>query len=287
MLTTDEIHKISELFVRAGVTKIRFTGGEPTVRPDIERVIANAGLLRPLGLKTIAMTTNGIVLARKLPSLLASGLTAVNISLYTMDPHKFQIITRRKGHDRVLDAIEKSLASGQLNVKVNCVVMRGQNEYELTDFVEMTRNKNLEVRFIEYMPFDGNRWSDTKMVTYAHMLEIIKAKYPTLTRVVDLPNETSKTWHVPGFAGRVGFITSMSEHFCGTCNRLRLTADGNLKVCLFGSTEVSLRDAIRQGCTDSELSEIIGLAVANKKARHAGMFEIAKMKNRPMITIGG
>lgn len=287
LLTTAEIHQISTMFVKAGVNKIRFTGGEPTVRPDIEKIIENAGTLREFGLKTIGMTTNGLVLSRKLPSLVASGLTAVNISLDTMDPHKFQIITRRKGHDRVLDAIDKALSYNQMTVKVNCVIMRGVNDYELVDFVEMTRHKNLEVRFIEYMPFDGNRWSEGKFYSYKEMTDTIKAKYPTLTRVVDGPNETSKTWHVPGFAGRVGFITSMSQHFCDTCNRLRMTADGNLKVCLFGNTEVSLRDALRQPCTDEEIGEIIRLAVRNKKAKHAGMLNLAKQKNRPMITIGG
>jgi len=272
--------------VEAGVTKIRYTGGEPTVRKDIEEVIRRTGELRDIGLKTIGMTTNGIVLNRYLQSLKASGLTHLNISLDTLDPFKFQIITRRPGHERVLNAIQQALDLNFEQVKVNCVVMRGVNENEITDFVGWTENKNIEIRFIEYMPFDGNNWKDTKMYSYAEMVQTIKAKYP-LERLQGEPNDTSKTWHVPGFKGRVGFITSMSEHFCNTCNRLRITADGNLKVCLFGATEVSLRDAIRQGCTQEELRGIIHAAVQRKKPRHAGMFEIAKTKNRPMITIGG
>jgi len=285
LLTTDEIMKISQIFVDNGVTKIRFTGGEPTVRPDIEEIIARTGELRAQGLQTIAMTTNGIVLNRKLPGLVASGLNAVNISLDTLDPFKFQIITRRQGHNRVLEAIDSSLERG-LQVKVNCVVMRGMNEAEVVDFVAMTEHKDIEVRFIEYMPFDGNRWNDSKFVSYKEMLTSIQQKYE-ISRNIDAPNETSKTWRVPGFKGRVGFITSMSEHFCSSCNRLRMTADGNLKVCLFGANEVSLRDAIRGGSTQQELEDIISAAVQKKKPKHAGMFELAKTKNRPMITIGG
>jgi len=286
LLTKDEIIQIAKLFVENGVTKIRFTGGEPTVRKDLDEVIRRTGELRSIGLQTIGMTTNGIVLNRYLPKLKAYGLSHLNISLDTLDPLKFQLVTRRPGHERVLSAIQQAIDLGFEQVKVNCVVMRGLNENELIDFVGWTEHKDIEIRFIEYMPFDGNKWSDKKMYSYAQMLETIKTKYP-LERLQGELNDTSKTWHVPGFKGRVGFITSMSEHFCNTCNRLRITADGNLKVCLFGATEVSLRDALRQGCTQEELRAIVHAAVQRKKARHAGMFEIAKTKNRPMITIGG
>merc|ERR1712150_311236 len=147
------------------------------------------------------------------------------------------------------------------------------------------------VRFIEYMPFDGNRWNDKKMVNYKEMIQIIKSKYPDFERKLkeDEENDTSKAWGVPGFKGRIGFITSMTENFCGSCNRLRLTADGNLKVCLFGNTEVNLRDPLRDATNvnDENIKELIGAAVKRKKARHAGMLNLAQMKNRPMILIGG
>merc|ERR1719278_1040254 len=138
------------------------------------------------------------------------------------------------------------------------------------------------------MPFDGNRWNDKKMVNYKEMIQIIKSKYPDFERKLkeDEENDTSKAWGVPGFKGRIGFITSMTENFCGSCNRLRLTADGNLKVCLFGNAEVSLRDAIRQTSDDGELKELIEAAVKRKKPRHAGVNLLAGMKNRPMILIG-
>ncbi|KAG2457964.1 MOCS1 protein, partial [Polypterus senegalus] len=169
---------------------------------------------------------------------------------------------------------------------VNCVVMRGLNEDELLDFVSLTERKPLEVRFIEYMPFDGNKWNFKKMVSYQEMLDRVRQQWPDLKPLPAEGTETSKKFQVPGFQGQVGFITSMSDHFCGSCNRLRITADGNLKVCLFGNSEVSLRDCLRAGASEEELLQIIGAAVGRKKKRHAGMFNISQMKNRPMILIG-
>jgi len=291
ILTRQEIHKIAKLFVESGVDKIRLTGGEPLVRKDIEDIAADLGSLP--GLKTLAMTTNGIVLARKLPALHKAGLNLLNISLDTLDPDKFVLITRRNGHEKVLESIQMAIDMAYRPVKINCVVMRGINDNEIGDFVAMTENKPIEVRFIEYMPFDGNRWNDKKFVSYKDMLEIIKKRFPNLERVPDEemgPNETAKTWRIPSFMGRIGFITSMTDHFCNTCNRLRLTADGNLKVCLFGRSEISLRDAIRSGSSDEDLKELISASVKRKKASHDGMYDmyqIAQNKNRPMIKIGG
>ena len=168
-------------------------------------------------------------------------------SLDTLRAEKFQFISRRPkaGHSKVLDAMEKSLELGYNPLKVNCVVMRGLNDDEILDFIELTRDRAVDVRFIEYMPFDGNKWDTRKMVPYSEMLDIIRARYTDFSRVSDAPNDTSKGYKVPGYSGQVGFITSMSENFCGSCNRLRLTADGSLKVCLFGNTEISLRDCLR------------------------------------------
>ena len=175
-------------------------------------------------------------------------MTVIAASLDTLRPEKFEFISRRPkaGHSKVMAAIEKSLDLGFDPLKVNCVVMRGLNDDEILDFVELTREMNVDVRFIEYMPFDGNSWNTKKMVPYNEMLDIITGAYKDFQRVDDAPNDTSKGWKVPGFRGQVGFITSMSEHFCSSCNRLRLTADGNLKVCLFGNTEISLRDHLRK-----------------------------------------
>jgi len=285
ILTDEEIIRISKLFAYAGVTKIRFTGGEPLIRKNIESLIEEVGKIQ--GIEKIGITTNGIVLNRKLERLQKGGVNLLNISLDTLDTHKFTLITRRLGWEKVMESIDKALALNFNPVKINCVVMKNINDMEICDFVEMTRDKNVEIRFIEYMPFDGNRWSDKKFVSYTDMIKIIKEKFVGLDRCKDEANNTSKTYQVPGFKGKVGFITSMSEHFCSSCNRLRMTADGNLKVCLFGNTEVSLRDMMRSGATDEEILNVINQAVLKKKASQAGMYEIAQSQNRPMILIGG
>lgn len=287
LLSTEEILRLSEMFVQEGITKIRLTGGEPLVRKDLAHIIEGMNRLRPFGLQTIAMTTNGVTLARKLPLLKEAGLDLLNISLDTLIPAKFEFITRRKGWDRVMNGIDTALDLGYDPVKVNCVVTRGVNEEEINDFVALTENKNIDIRFIEYMPFDGNKWNFKKMVPYQEMLKNIQERYPTVYRMSDLPNDTSKAYKVEGFKGQVGFITSMSEHFCGSCNRLRLTADGNLKVCLFGNSEVSLRDVLREDISEEELMQVVSAAVKRKKKQHAGVLNLSKMKNRPMILIGG
>ncbi|CAH1263454.1 MOCS1 [Branchiostoma lanceolatum] len=285
LLSTEEVVTLARLFVSQGVNKIRLTGGEPLVRPDVVDIVSELNKLRSLGLETIAMTTNALTLKRKLPQLHEAGLNLLNISLDTLVPAKFQFITRRKGWEKVMEGLEKALELGYNPVKLNCVVMRGVNEEEICDFVAMTEKKALDVRFIEYMPFDGNKWNHNKMVTYQEMLDTIRQRWPDLEKMSDGPNDTSKAYRVPGFRGQMGFVTSMSEHFCGSCNRLRITADGNLKVCLFGNSEVSLRDTLRADTSEEELLKIIGAAVGRKKKQHAGMFNIAKMKNRPMILI--
>ena len=296
------------------------------MRKDILPLMHQIGSLRSQGLKELCLTTNGISLHRKLDSMAEAGLTGVNLSLDTLDPWQFQIMTRRKGFEAVMRSINRILEMNKLGagikLKINCVVMRGMNEREIIPFVELGREQDLEVRFIEYMPFDGNKWSQGKMLSFQEMLDMIRGKYPGLRKVQDHKNDTSKTYEIPGFAGRIGFITSMTHNFCGSCNRLRITSDGNLKVCLFGNDEVSLRDMLRKsnngnpideeafeamkqiemdrrqslsasqgplGGTEAEraLLEVIGIAVKGKKEKHAGMGELENMKNRPMILIGG
>ncbi|KAK5138545.1 hypothetical protein LTR08_000133 [Meristemomyces frigidus] len=327
LLTTAEIYYLSALFVNQGVNKIRLTGGEPTVRKDIVPLMQQIGSLRRNGLKELALTTNGISLHRKLDQMVEAGLTGVNISLDTLDPFQFQLLTRRQGFEAVMKSInrvqEMNKLGANVKLKINCVMMRGLNDHQLLPFVEMTRDQDVEVRFIEYMPFGGNKWSENKMLPYAEMLDMIREKYPTVARMRDAKNDTSKTWHVPGFKGRVGFITSMTHNFCGSCNRLRITSDGNLKVCLHGEDEVSLRDLLRSSpdgepmdeeafeavrqvemdrrkqsplrfdgeegwiSKERQLLETIGAAVKRKQEKHAGMGALENMKNRPMILIGG
>ncbi|CAG9857777.1 unnamed protein product [Phyllotreta striolata] len=285
LLTTDEIIKLTRLFVQEGVNKVRLTGGEPTLRKDLTDIIRNLKTIE--GLETVAMTTNGLVLTKRLVELQRAGLDLLNISLDTLKPERFELMSRRKGWERVARGIDLALQLGYRPVKINCVVMKGFNDDEILDFVDMTKDKAIDVRFIEYMPFTGNKWDVDKMVPYKDLVEIIQRKWPDFARLTDGPSDTSKAWKVPDHEGRVGFITSMSEHFCDSCNRLRLTADGNLKVCLFGNAEVSLKEALRSGCSDGDLRALVSAAVKRKKRQHAGMMNISQMPNRPMILIGG
>lgn len=284
ILTFEEIETIARLFVAEGVTKIRLTGGEPLVRKDVEELVGRIGRLD--GLETLAITTNGLLLPKKINRLVNAGVNLINISLDTLREDRFKTISRRDGFAIVLDAIAAAINHG-VTTKVNCVVMKGVNDDEVCDFVEMTRSSPVEVRFIEFMPFSGNMWNDAEFMSFDSMLEQIRVRFPSIDRVADGPNDTSKTYQVPGHAGKVGFITSMTQEFCSTCNRLRITADGNLKVCLFGNAEVSLRDALRSGATEEDLRMLIASAVSRKKKAHAGLYNLVNMENRPMILIGG
>ncbi|KAF9486573.1 molybdenum cofactor biosynthesis prote [Pholiota conissans] len=285
LLTNDEILRLATLFVKSGVTKIRLTGGEPTVRKGIADIIGELNNLRQYGLKSIGMTTNGLSLHRRLPQFVDNGLTHLNLSLDTLDPFKFELITRRRGHEAVLKALDVALSSRLASVKINVVVIKGLNDSEVLDFVEMTKEQPISIRFIEFMPFTGNKWDQKKMVPSSELLDRIRAKYPSVQRAPDELNDTARSWLIPGYQGTFGFISSMSDHFCASCNRLRLTADGQIKVCLFDATEVSLRDKMRAGASDTELLDTIGLAVSGKKEKHAGMQDIDVVTNRPMILI--
>ncbi|XP_020801423.1 molybdenum cofactor biosynthesis protein 1 isoform X2 [Drosophila serrata] len=285
LLTTEEILRLARIFVEQGVRKIRLTGGEPTVRRDIVEIVAQMKALPQL--EQVGITTNALVLTRLLPSLQRAGLDSLNISLDTLKRDRFEKITRRKGWERVIAGIDLAVQLGY-TPKVNCVLMRDFNEDEICDFVEFTKDRPVDVRFIEYMPFSGNKWHTERLISYKDTLQAIRQRWPDFEALPNGPNDTSKAYAVPGFKGQVGFITSMTEHFCGTCNRLRLTADGNIKVCLFGNKEFSLRDAMRRDdISEEQLVDFIGAAVQRKKRQHAGMLNLSQMENRPMILIGG
>mmetsp|Transcript_4463 Transcript_4463/g.6298 ORF Transcript_4463/g.6298 Transcript_4463/m.6298 type:complete len:580 (+) Transcript_4463:103-1842(+) len=318
LLSHDEILRLTNLFAQSGVDKVRLTGGEPTLRKDLPDIISSISSIPTI--QSVGITTNGLTLSRNMSSLKEAGLTHVNISLDTLQHSKFEEITRRKGLSRVLAAIEDaSNTFPHGNVKVNCVVMKNFNEHELRDFVMITEHLPVDVRFIEWMPFSDNGWSKNRFFSYKDMMYNITRDESSvfsnnndhhpqqqqqhqhehenivppleLLRCQDGPNDTTKWWKVSGHLGRVGFITSMSQHFCGTCNRLRITADGKLKVCLFGSTEVSLRDAMRSGLSDDDLGLIVKASVMQKNfslGGHGNAEGIAKANdNRPMTLIGG
>lgn len=302
LLSADEIERLVRLFGAGGVDKVRLTGGEPLLRKDLSDIIAS--IRTQSNIHSVGITTNGITLSRHLPSLVEAGLTHVNISLDTLNADKFEDITRRKGLSKVMRAIEDACAmlpSG--NVKVNSVVMKNFNDSELRDFIQMTKDLPLDVRFIEWMPFNDNGWNKDRFVSYDDMMSGITSDLAgiqssmiglppiELLRAEDGPNDTTKWWRAPEHEGRVGFITSMTQHFCGTCNRLRLTADGKLKVCLFGSAEISLRDAMREGANDEDLGLIVWAGLQQKKFALGGHGSAEGIKkannNRPMTLIGG
>lgn len=288
LLTDEEILRLAELFVKSGVTKIRLTGGEPTVRKGISDIIAQLNTLRVHGLKSIAMTSNGIALHRKLSTLVDNGLTHLNLSLDTLDPYKFVIMTRRRGHEAVLKTLDAALGnSGLRQVKLNVVVIKGLNDAEVFDFIALTKDRPVGVRFIEFMPFTGNKWDQEKMLPSSELLARISQRHPDILRITDEANDTARSWRLPGHEGTFGFISSMSDHFCSSCNRLRITADGNIKVCLFDAKEISLRDRMRAGASNAELLRIVGSAVLGKQEKHSSMQDIDVTTNRPMILIGG
>ncbi|KAG8929527.1 hypothetical protein FRC02_005468 [Tulasnella sp. 418] len=288
LLSCGEIIRLARVFVKNGVRKIRLTGGEPMIRKDILDILGRLNELRSLGLQSIGMTSNGLVVHRRLEDLVSNGLTHLNISLDTLNPLKFEQITRRRGHDAVLRTIFKGIDLGPrgLVMKINTVVMKGFNDSEVIDFVEMTRHNNLSVRFIEFMPFSGNDWHKNKLVPSSELLATISQKFRDVLKIQDETNDTARSYTIPGFKGSFGFISSMSDHFCSTCNRLRITADGKIKVCLFDGAEISLRDYLRSGMTDEQLENLIGFAVDGKQEKHVDMEEIDTVHNRPMILIG-
>jgi len=284
LLSDQEVIRLARLFVKHGIKKIRLTGGEPLLRPGIVPIMEQLGSMPTL--ETLAITTNGLLLRRNLHKLQRAGLNVINISLDSLNKNRFIEITRRDALDCVLEAVDCVLKSGCSHLKINCVVMRGINEDEILDFVKLTIDQPIEMRFIEFMPFDGNQWNESQLVSYYEILDLIQQAY-SIEKLSNGVHETAKLYQVRGASGKIGLITSMTDHFCSGCNRLRITADGHLKVCLFGRSEVNLRYALRNGADDEDIVALVGDAVGAKHAKHAGMHLIASSKNRPMITIGG
>ena len=276
---------MADVFRSLGVKKVRLTGGEPTVRKDIVEIVGDMGKLFP----SVGITTNGSLLSRKLERLKVAGLTHLNISLDSLVAEKNELITRRPNTTgKALESMEKALGLGFESVKLNVVAMKNFNDDEFCDFVDLTRTRKVDIRFIEFMPFSLNDWEKDKFISYKDILGIVKKGYPDITPLGnDEKDSTSKAYKVPGFAGQLGFISSMSDHFCGGCNRLRITADGNLKVCLFDNREVNLKHLIEAGLTDDELITYIRKALDKKHFSHGGVDSILGRENRPMVKIGG
>ncbi len=278
LMSANEIFSIAEIFVKLGVKKIRLTGGEPLIRKDIDDILDRLSVLQV----KLCITTNGILIDRHINKMKDTGLKSVNVSLDTLKKSKFSAITQRDNFDQVYANIMLLVSEG-FNVKVNVVVMKNTNEDELTDFIALTEKLPLHVRFIEFMPFEGNDWAKDKVVGYEEMLRNINSHF-NIEKLTDPVHSTSKKYKIPGYTGTFAFITTMSTPFCSDCNRLRLTADGKMKNCLFSKNEVDLLEAFRNG---HELTPIIKSCLLDKKATLGGQPDPNQMENRSMILIGG
>lgn len=285
LMQADEIEKLAAIFVQQGVNKIRLTGGEPLVRKDAEEIIMRLSRL-PVKL---TLTTNGARLHEYIDVLKKAGVHSLNISLDTLQPEKFKLVTRRDQFQLVYDNIQL-LIQNNFHVKVNMVVMKGLNDNEIPDFIEWTRKQPVHVRFIEFMPFTGNRWTSNKVFTWKEMLTVIEQSHS----FIPLKNEeqdTAKGYIIPGHTGTFAVISTMSAPFCSTCNRIRLTADGKMKNCLFSKEETDLLSALRRG---EDVTPLIHQSIRAKEKELGGQFSAdfthlhpEDIHNRSMITIGG
>lgn len=284
ILSFEEIEQIATWLAEIGLKKIRITGGEPTVRKHLPDLFSRLNKIPTIN--TLAMTTNGILLSDMLPDLVANGLKQVNISLDTLDPHKFEQLTRRPGIEKVLKSIDSAFQFPQLEVKINMVAMKGINEPDILSMIDQFKSLPTELRIIEFMPFAGNEWSKEKWMSKKEIQDIISSKYELIPLGFQ-KNGTANRYQLKNNSMTIGFIASMSEPFCNSCNRIRLTADGMFKSCLFENAEIDLKNPLRNGANKEVFYSFISEAIQRKKASHGGMNFIASHPGRPMISIGG
>ncbi|KHJ39405.1 cyclic pyranopterin monophosphate synthase [Pedobacter glucosidilyticus] len=288
IMTAEEIETIAKTFVSLGVKKIRLTGGEPLVRKDAKDIIERLGKLNI----DLNITTNGLLVHEYLETFKRAGIKSLNISIDTLQKEKYFQITRRDYFDQLWANIQL-LLTNNFEVRLNVVLIKGFNDNEIIDFINLTKLLDVQIRFIEFMPFNGNEWDKSKLVTYSEILALIQANFKPdeILRVNDKLNDTAKNHQIKFFKGSFSVISSVSNPFCSTCNRIRLTADGKLKNCLFSDTEDALLGALRKG---ESIIPIIEKNIKSKFSVRGGMQEDAEFqnpslfsKNRSMIKIGG
>ncbi len=287
LLSFEEIERVVRLAAALGIDKVRVTGGEPLLRQGVESLVASlAGIP---GVRDLAMTTNGFLFASKARSLRDAGLQRVSFSMDSLDPANFRRMTGRDGLAGVLEGIRMAKDLGLAPVKVNAVVIRGMNDHEVEDLAAFARDEDLSLRFIEFMPLDSSRaWQRDLVVTGAEIVARLQSRWG-LVRVhaPDRPSETARRWSFPDGRGEVGVIAPVSEPFCGHCNRLRLTADGKVRTCLFSLVEHDLRPLLRGGGTDSDIMRRLVEIVAGKEAGHRIGKPDFVQPARTMSCIGG
>lgn len=286
-MSKDEIVSIANTFVALGVKKIRLTGGEPLVRSDAKEIINELSKL-PIEL---AITTNGILVDKFIDTFKANRMNSINVSLDSLQENKLNKITRRNYFKSIFSNIQ-ILIKENFHVKINAVIMRGVNDDEIIDFIEFTKENNVHFRFIEFMPFDGNKWDWSKGLSYKEMMAIVNNVFKEkVLKIGDQKNDTAKNYQIDGYKGTFAVISSVTNPFCDNCNRIRLTADGRLKNCLFSGSETDLLTPLRNGI---DIQPLIMETIWRKKEKRAGMDTLNQFsdsalhsKNRSMVLIGG
>jgi GTP 3',8-cyclase len=286
ILTYEEIERLARILIESGVRSIKVTGGEPLVRRDVDVLVR---MIRALGADLdISVTTNGYLLAQQAEKLAGAGLDRVTVSCDSLVKHRFAEMTLRDALEQVMEGLRVAATFGLTPIKINTVVIRGHNEDEVIDFAHLVRSTGYEVRFIEYMPLDAqDQWSADGVVPGAEILERVAAEFPLVPDTDDQPEPATPYRFSDGAPGRIGVIPSVTDPFCDTCNRLRLTADGQLRACLFSLEETDLRGPLRAGASDDDLAELARACVAAKWAGHRiGKDDFVKPA-RSMSMIGG
>jgi cyclic pyranopterin phosphate synthase len=289
MLSYEEIDYVCEIFVSLGIEKIRLTGGEPMLRRDIETIIRKLSRLKSSGLQDLALTTNGYYLPDRAQALKDSGLDRVTISLDSLKRDIFKRMTGVDVLDKVLAGIAAAKAAGLEPIKINAVIVRGHNEDEVADFAAFAREHDVKMRFIEFMPLDsGHEWARADVVSGREIRERINERFPLVRMDVARGSETSSRYRfADGAPGEIGIIAPVTEPFCGACSRIRLTADGQIRTCLFSTVEHSLRDVVRSGASRAEIVDYIHSVILKKEPRHFINDPGFVAPSRTMSFIGG
>jgi cyclic pyranopterin phosphate synthase len=284
LLEWDEFERLARILVGMGIRKVRVTGGEPLVRPGVEDFIAR---LKTIGVRDLSITTNGHFLAERLDALLAAGLDRINISLDSLDRGKFERVTRTKTFDQVMAGIDAAQASRLRPIKVNAVLVRGLNDDEVEAFAEFARARGLIMRFIEFMPLDADSaWTRDTMVPAVEVYRRIHARWP-LVEIAHERSETARKYKFVDGPGEIGLIAPVTQPFCGHCSRIRLTADGKLRTCLFSKEDHDLKFLLRGGASDEDIADEIRAIVTQKEKGHRINEPGFVPPSRTMVFIGG
>lgn len=286
LLTFEEVTRVAGIVSKMGVRRLRLTGGEPLMRHDLPKLVRM--LANVPGIDDIAMTTNAFFLKQHAPALKEAGLQRLNISLDALNPEKFKHVNRRDCLNEVLAGLGEAAKTGFKSIKINAVAMRDFSESEIMKLVEMGRSEGFEIRFIEFMPLDADQaWERSKVLFGHEILDIVREKYELIPVADSLEIGPASEYRFADGKGTIGIITAVSNPFCDHCNRIRLTANGKLRTCLFSTTETDLKEMVRGGASDDSIAEAVYQAVLAKEPGHKINLEDFERPNRAMHAIGG